>query len=74
MPANEVDDVPLREYERRLVDLLPALDRCRTPWPPSLDDVDVISCQLSAGHAPTVRHWHWSDGIDVTWPWSPADG
>jgi hypothetical protein len=74
MPANDVDDVDLRRYDRRLTEALPAVPRCLTPYPPSIDDVDTISCELPERHSPSVRHWHWSDGVDVTWPWSPADG
>lgn len=73
MPNNDVDDVALREYDRRLTDVLPAVPRCGLPYPPSLDDVMTLHCELPLNHSPSVRHWHWT-AADVTWPWSPADG
>lgn len=45
---------------------------CGVPWPVSVDDEQPMGCELAAGHAGDL-HWHWSGGVDVTWPMGTAD-
>lgn len=45
---------------------------CGVPWPANVDDARPVCCQLPAWHGD--GHWHWTGGINVTWPLVTADG
>jgi hypothetical protein len=46
-------------------------EACWSTWPPSRDDVLPVSCELLTRHG--TDHWHWTGGVDVTWPRTSAD-